>query len=281
MFSKFYNISGKTLSIVLLSSIPFCAHAQDNKSTTPAPTSTTTSPITTSTITSPAAPAMPTAPKDGTLDAAAAPTGMPTATDPAATPSTGLTPTAPDGTPSLLISPAPTIPAADNTLVDKAVAAMNTNNVDDFVSVFDNSNFLFITMKGDKVTTLPDLKVQWGSMFGTTGELKGFKASLTPGKVMELAPGAASFDGSIVFTTPENKTIRALISGSMKFADSAWKINTMHLSSTDLVKMQSEAEFQKNKGGSSGTFMSVLLGFALGVVGMMYYARSKKPKQAQ
>jgi hypothetical protein len=277
MFSKFSNISGKTLSIVVLSAIPFCAYAQDNKTPTPAPTPT---------VSSPAAPAMPVAPKDGPMDAAA-PTAMPTATDPAAAaattaaPGTGMAPTTPEGTPSLLISPAPSIPAADNTLIDKAVAAMNTNNVDDFVTIFDNSNFLFITMKGDKITTLPDLKVQWGAMFGTTGELKGFKASLTPGKVMELAPGAASFDGSIVFTTPENKTIRALVSGAMKFTDSAWKINTMHLSSSDLIKMQSEAEFQKNKSGSSGTFMSILLGFALGVVGMMYFVRSKKSKQPQ
>lgn len=294
MFSKFYNISSKTLGIVLLSSIPFCANAQDNKSTTPAPatsaatapastTSTAaTAPAATPTITSPAAPAMPVAPKDTPIDPTA-PTAMPTATDPAAAtvPATGTTATTPDGSPSLLISPAPTVPAADNTLIDKAVAAMNTNNVDDFVTIFDNSNFLFITMKGDKVTTLPELKVQWGTMFGTTGELKGFKASLTPGKVMELAPGAASFDGSIVFTTPENKTVRAIISGAMKYSDSTWKVNTMHISSNDLVKMQSEAEFQKNKGGSSGTLMSVLLGFALGVVGMLYFVRSKKAKQQQ
>lgn len=268
MFFKFYNISGKTLSIVALSALPFYACAQDDKTLTTAPT----------TITSPAAPAMPSTPKDNSPDTTV-PVTIPTTMEPATMP---LSPTAqPEGTNTLLITPAPTIPAADNSLIDKAVSAMSANNVDDFTSIFDNSNFLFITLNGDKVTSMPELKVQWGAMFGATGTLKGVKATLTPGKVMELSPGAASYDGSIVFTTAENKTIRALITGAMKFSDSAWKINTMHLSSNDLVKMQDEAEFKKKNSGSSGTFMALLLGLVIGVVGMMYYSKSKQPKQAQ
>jgi hypothetical protein len=228
---------------------------------------------------------MPVAPKDVTSESNAIPPAMPI--DSVNLPVTPVTPEASTAVPPMqpdtsvpLITPAPTIPTADNSLLDKAVAAINTSTVDEFASLFDSGSFQFITLKGDKVTSIPELKVQWGAMFGTTGTLKGAKATLTPGKVIELASGAAAYDGSIVFTTADNKTVRALITGTMKYSEPAWKISTMHLSSNDLVKMQEEAEFQKNKSGSSGTLVALLLGFVLGAVAIIYY-KSRRPKQAQ
>lgn len=293
----------KFIGMAALVIFPLNCLAQTNQTTPNAPTITmtpkedlkpVTAPQTTSNTNSavPTAPSMPAMPKDAAIPSEpttitpSTTTSTTTSDSTVAAPLVTNTNAAPITADSnaiqnqspITVIPAPTIPSADNTLLDKAVKAMESNDVDSFVTIFDSSNFVFFTPKGDKVSNMPELKVQWGTLFGANGALKGVKATFTPARMVELNSGATSYDGSIVFITPENKNIRAIISGSMKYDDSSWKIATMNFSSPDLIKIQTEQELMAKKSSTSPLFV-ILFGFILGAVVMYYITKNKLARE--
>lgn len=174
--------------------------------------------------------------------------------------------------------PITVIPSADSTLLDKATNAINSNNVDEFVSIFDSSNFVFITPKADRINNIPELKVQWATIFGSNGFLKDAKAKFTPTKMIELVPGASTYDGSLVFTTSDGKTIRAVVSGAMKYYDNAWKVVTMNFSAPDVIRINAEQESMSKRSGVSAPIM-LLFSFLLGIGTMFYVGKRARAKQ--
>ena len=156
------------------------------------------------------------------------------------------------------------LPKADATIVDKLVEAFNSRSYEKYAEMFSKEGFSVVTADFNSVSTPEALKSHWDNKFAATSHFKDAKATATVDSVKDLAPGIALITGKMNVTMDQNTNAMTMFTIIAKYEDNAWKINAMHASSKDMMKMILAAEMKPESNAMMDAFyalVGLLIGF--------------------
>jgi uncharacterized protein (TIGR02246 family) len=156
------------------------------------------------------------------------------------------------------------LPKADATIVDKLVEAFNSRSYEKYAEMFSKEGFSVVTADFNSVSTPEALKSHWDNKFAATSHFKDAKATATVDSVKDLAPGIALITGKMNLTMDPNTNAMTMFTIVAKYEDNVWKINSMHASSKDMMKMILAAEMKPESNAMMDAFyalVGLLIGF--------------------
>ncbi len=157
------------------------------------------------------------------------------------------------------------LPKADGSIVDKLVEAFNSRDYEKYSSIFSKEGFTLITSDFQYASTPEALKNKWDAKV-VDHNFKDSKAAATVESVKDLAPGIAMITGKFNLVMDANRTAMSMFTLLVKYEDNAWKINTLHASSKDVMRMVLADEIKPESNAMIDAvyaILGLLIGFVL------------------